>query len=1386
MPADADIRLNFEADNRNLDIRALISELRQVQAEVAKIRQEFLITGQDVTKNLSNPVKRLTRDINSLASSAKSAQREIDAMLNAKQRPRGPGGRFVSDEAFREMLQHRAGPIRALKERRDALNASAYSQLNDPERGMFVGGHAAIRKQQQLNLEARKLKSELARQLNDLNVYNKLSDPQRGMFVGTGGVMPPRPPPVQFSRVQLTEIERLTKLAAQYQNAAGIQIDPTNKWSAALENTGKKARGAANEISFLSNAGALFLGLSLYRGFGLLTSSVSQALQQIIAFDKAMHAVAAVAQVSNYRIAQLTEDMKKLALAVPQSPSELGMGLYSTLQAGFLDSADAAQILSVASKAAVGGLTNTQVAVKVLTTALQSYQKNAYDVAQVSDMLFEAQRRGNFAFEELENAFGMVLPVASAYGVQLDEVAAALSIMTKRGINAGKAATYIRQFFLALATPTRDAKELSKIFDVDFSAEAVRTKGLTGILEEFTNKLNLGSTAAKRLMLALDDEAAAVKVLTDELNLDVETATRMFTTMRGIMTIVSLSGSNFQDYKFDLEAIRKSYGSTDRAAAKMTESLDAQYKLLQTRVLVALDPLKDALMLVAQGLNGLFDVLSFLRPIILPVASALGLLTAHFLALKVAERISPAIIDFTKALQFQGSQVARTRVGLVALGAGLAGLVGAYMAAKNGQEDLLALYSIETGVTVGLATAYFTLAAARSASIAALAGPAGVGIAITTAIASFVLLKDQMKKSFDPAEFRQIGKSAAESLGDAMLEGIAKHGILLAEQIDQIKKAVNDGFGTEGLLEGKKLPITFNPKFGLGGIGKDIANFFGGLPIFDKIKEGYQRVETRQFDTFKNGIINSLKQAITTTKSATDDVVAETFRLTAEEFNALAKEQRDKLRQAYAVQGTIQTLEQFGLKTDEALRRQLESIIAATYAYDDVGFTIAQTADGLRIFYRELAEAPGKIAPPKFDKTFGQLIIDNAKEGLSKLRAMFESQDATMGPAFQNVLDAVSGMTGNFSDLSSTTQDIIIGFVKLKNTLEMLNLVATINNLGKEFGKQFFSEAQIDQLFRGLAPAIDSFIASFSNPAVQQAIIEAFKAEKPIDEEGIRASLADKTKDAFDRIESIRSGINSFGNALRESRDRLVLLGYSAGKLNNILTKEASLNMLLGTRDFLQAIEQLSQGTGVTMTGLAENIKAVETAIIEAGQVFVNELTGVNLVQLAKDMASEDMSKVMEDRMSALSSGFSALEESIVKWQVQILGVGYTTQELQKAIGNIARLNVIMGTLEFLNAMREISKGAGKSITGLETAITTVQEQAIAAGQSFVDFLSKDPRKLAEILANQNYISQTIDNKVENNITIRISGDENLDPARAATFADALMNQLAQRQSIKR
>lgn len=261
----------------------------------------------------------------------------------------------------------------------------------------------------------------------------------------------------------------------------------------------------------------------------------------------------------------LSDQVLKLGGKVQQGPKQLAESLYHLKSVG-MDNVDAMKALREASDLAAVGHANLEETTNALAGAWRTGIKGATSFHQAVSTVNAIIGAGNMRMEDFNAAIGTgILASAKSFGLSLNQVGAALALMTDEGIPATDAATRLRMSFSLLGAPSLAAeKQLKKI-------------GLTG--------LDLA-----KAMRGPDGIIGAIQLLKDHLDASGLSAaqqsqiiSRAFGGGRSSSGIITLI-NNLDVLKQKQDQVNKSTGRFDDAVKQQRKTAQAEWARLTTGI----------------------------------------------------------------------------------------------------------------------------------------------------------------------------------------------------------------------------------------------------------------------------------------------------------------------------------------------------------------------------------------------------------------------------------------------------------------------------------------------------------------------------------------------------------------------------------------------------------------------------------------------------------------------------------------------------------------------------------------------------------------------------------------------------------------------------------
>jgi len=423
-----------------------------------------------------------------------------------------------------------------------------------------------------------------------------------------------------------------------------------------------------SELQILINAkdnasGALGKTRKALNLVGVAAIAVAGASVKMAAdFDKGMREVATLTPEVSENLDAVKQDVLDLSKSLGIDAVEATGALYQAISAGVPAGQNAIEFLEIASKAAIGGVTDTKTAVDGLTTVMNAFAGENISAQKAADVLFTAVKAGKTDFTQLSDSMFQVAPLANAAGVSFEEIAAALATVTAQGTPTRVATTQLRAAIQGLTKPSDD---LTAIF---------RAQGFES-----------GELAVKQLGLA-----GAAKIVTDATGGSISGMTALLGSIEGVQAILGITGDNAESFAKNVDNMGKAAGAADKAFEEMEKSTSRQFEKMTNKMKgMAIEigskllPVVNKLLDFITNMDGptqdmvmkigaVVGVVGALSLTIGPVLSVLRLVTGTFGLLKLAA--IPVVLAFKlliAGLVALGWPVIAVIAGIAALTAGL-------------------------------------------------------------------------------------------------------------------------------------------------------------------------------------------------------------------------------------------------------------------------------------------------------------------------------------------------------------------------------------------------------------------------------------------------------------------------------------------------------------------------------------------------------------------------------------------------------------------------------------------------------------------------------------------------------------------------------------------
>ena len=190
---------------------------------------------------------------------------------------------------------------------------------------------------------------------------------------------------------------------------------------------------------------------------------------------------------------------------------------YDVASAGFGEVAELSDVLKASQLGATGGFSELATVADATTSVLNAYGLSSDQAAKLVDGFIQTQNDGKIVVDQYAQQIGRLAPIAAGAGVGIDELNAAISTVTATGVPVESTFAGLRQVIAAIQKPTKEASDAAEKLGIDFSATALSTKGLGGVLEELVAKGGASEETLAQFFGSVEARTAILPLLNDQL-----------------------------------------------------------------------------------------------------------------------------------------------------------------------------------------------------------------------------------------------------------------------------------------------------------------------------------------------------------------------------------------------------------------------------------------------------------------------------------------------------------------------------------------------------------------------------------------------------------------------------------------------------------------------------------------------------------------------------------------------------------------------------------------------------------------------------------------------------------------------------------------------------
>ena len=276
---------------------------------------------------------------------------------------------------------------------------------------------------------------------------------------------------------------------------------------------GAGAKGAA--VGFRTAGAALATALGPLTAGLTLVAGLTKAFGNLAAADFASTKVKTL----GVDVDALKPQLASLSNELSGQASQLDLlaASYDVASAGFGETAQLTDVLKASQLGATGGFSDLATVADATTSVLNSYGLESDKAAKLIDGFIQTQNDGKIVVDQYAKQIGRIAPIASGAGIGIEELNAAISSVTAAGVPVESTFAGLRQVIASIQKPTSEASKIAEKLGIDFSAAALNSKGLSGVLEDIVANGGASAENLSKLFGSVEALTAIQPLLNDGL-----------------------------------------------------------------------------------------------------------------------------------------------------------------------------------------------------------------------------------------------------------------------------------------------------------------------------------------------------------------------------------------------------------------------------------------------------------------------------------------------------------------------------------------------------------------------------------------------------------------------------------------------------------------------------------------------------------------------------------------------------------------------------------------------------------------------------------------------------------------------------------------------------
>ncbi len=349
------------------------------------------------------------------------------------------------------------------------------------------------------------------------------------------------------------------------------------------------------------------------------------AMNTFMDYEKAMNVLGAVTNATGEQMQELSALAKELGadITLPgTSAADAAEAMAELAKAGLDVNEVMAAAKGVLQMSAAGQLGNAEAA-EITANALNVFNLEGSEAVRVADLLAAAANSSSGEVRDMADALQMSASVFATAGMEIEELVAAISLMSNAGIQGSDAGTSLKQMLLSLQAPSKNAKALMNELGINIYDASGKMLDMRSIIDIFSTQMSGLTQEQRNFALATIFGSDAVRAANIVLMGGVEAYDTMLGKVTEVGAASKLASALMEGLTGSMENLKSAF---ETAAIAAIEPLKDDLKVLIDFAVKLLNAFADLPEPVREGIVKLILFAAVLGPILMLLGSLLPML----------------------------------------------------------------------------------------------------------------------------------------------------------------------------------------------------------------------------------------------------------------------------------------------------------------------------------------------------------------------------------------------------------------------------------------------------------------------------------------------------------------------------------------------------------------------------------------------------------------------------------------------------------------------------------------------------------------------------------------------------------------------------------------